>query len=48
MAYEAKHRKMYKQSAEVINQALSGVIEGLGGKEAKKKCARQGPLRCQL
>ena len=44
MAYEAKHRKSYNQSAERINQSLSEIITGLGGKEYTKSNPATGRL----
>ena len=42
MAYEAKHRKTYNQSAERINQSLPEIIATLGGKESQKSNPAKG------
>jgi len=44
MAYEAKHRKTYNQSAERISQSLSEIIVNFGGKESPKSNPAKGRL----
>ena len=44
MAYEAKQRKTYNQSAEFISQSVSDIITSLDGKESKKSNPAKGRL----